>query len=84
MIVGADLTLELAGETARRHLQAVLTPDNGEAPRGLKLGLTGEGETLRLTVESGSPSSTISTALAVLRDAALFQEIWLLSRTRRA
>ena len=64
-------------------LASVLAPDNEGAPRGMKLASAVEADHLTFTVESDSASSSLSTALAVLRDATLFQEVWLLSRPRR-
>ena len=84
MIVTATLTLRLADERARRDLAAVLAPDNEGLPRGLSLSVTGEGDVLRFGAESSSPSQAVSTVLALLRDITLFQEVWRLSRTRRA
>jgi len=38
--------------------------------------------TLQFLIASDSQSGAISTAIAVLRDVLLFQEVWLLSRVR--
>jgi hypothetical protein len=37
-------------------------------------------KTLEFRITSDSSSGAVSTAIAVLRDALLFQEVWLLSR----
>jgi len=37
---------------------------------------------LEFVVSAGSPSGSLSTILAVLRDITLFQEVWLLSRKK--
>ena len=84
MKVAADLTLELTDGKARRSLSAVLAPDNEGLPKGLRLSTREEGSTLGFRVESDSLSSALSTILALVRDVALFQEVWLLSRTERA
>jgi hypothetical protein len=76
----ATLSLSMAGHEERAGLDAVLSPDNKELPRGLSLTSRGEGKALELSVESDSSSTCISTALALLNDIALFQEVWLLSR----
>jgi hypothetical protein len=39
-------------------------------------------ETLEFSIASGSPTGAVSTAMAVLRDLFLFQEVWLLSLAR--
>ncbi|MDG7008196.1 MAG: hypothetical protein JRN06_08120 [Nitrososphaerota archaeon] len=80
----AELELAMDGAGSVRKLSAVLAPDNEGLPRGLRLTMAGAGRSLRCRVESDSPSAAISTTLALMRDIALFQEVWLLSRTRRA
>lgn len=84
MNVSADLTIRLSDPRARRSLSAVLAPDNEGLPRGLRLSMAGGGTTLGLRVESDSVPDALSIVLALLRDVALFQEVWLLSRTMRA
>lgn len=84
MKVVAELELEMDGPDSADGLSSVLAPDNEGLPRGLKLTATRAGGVLRCRVESGSPSAAVSTVLALMRDIVLFQEVWLLSRTRRA
>jgi hypothetical protein len=78
----AMLALTCADEEVRKSLASVLAPDNEGAPRSLSLSVGGKGHTLELDVKSASPSTAISTALALLRDVALFEEVWLLSRAK--
>ncbi len=80
----ATLTLKLSGPESRRSLAAVLAPDNEGLPRGLKLSMAGRGSFFEFSVESDSASTAVSTVLALLRDIALFQEVWLLSHGGRA
>lgn len=68
---------------SRRSLVAVLTPDNEGGPRGLRISLGSRGKLLEIAIEAESPATAISTSLAFLRDMALFQEVWLLSRRGR-
>jgi len=75
----ATLVVRFSDLKARKSLAEVLAPDNREVPRGLALKTAGGRRSLKLTAESESPSTSISTALALLRDVALFQEVWLLS-----
>ncbi len=63
-------------------LASVLAPDNEGAPRGMRLTSASRGRTLSIIIESDSASSSISTALAILKDMRLFDEVWLLSRQR--
>jgi len=46
------------------------------------LSMTTRGKVLELVISAGSPSASLSTILALLRDVTLFQEVWLLSRQR--
>ena len=84
MNAAAELELVMDGAESVRRLSAVLAPDNEGLPRGLRLTMAGAGRSFRCKVESDSTSAAISTVLALLRDIALFQEVSLLSRTRRA
>lgn len=81
MNVVAELELEMEDADAVRRLSAVLAPDNEGLPRGSRLGMESDGSSLRCRVESDSPSTALSTLLALMRDIVLFQEVWLLSRT---
>lgn len=76
----AVLKLKLEDSRARVSLLSVLAPDNQELPKGLELSVHGAGREVEFRVQSASPSTSISTVLALLRDVALFQEVWLLSR----
>jgi len=80
----AELTLVCADERVAGSLASVLAPDNGEVPRGLKVAMRSAGRRLEFKSDAESPSTAISTVLAVLKDAALFQEVWLLSRGKDA
>jgi hypothetical protein len=46
--------------------------------------MASEGSKMEFEIESDSPGTTLSTILALLRDIRLFQEIWLLSQSKRA
>lgn len=76
------LSIRCADVNVCRQLVSVLTPDNDGAPRGMTLRMGAREETLEFRITSDSPSGAVSTAIAVLRDALLFQEVWLLSRVR--
>ena len=77
----ARLTVDLADAKSREALAEVLAPDNEGLPGGLRMSVAGAGRSLRYRIVSDSPSSAVSTALALLRDVSLFQEVWLLSRS---
>jgi len=64
-------------------LLTVLKPDNARTPSGMTLRMETKGKSLECVIEADSPSVAVSTTLAILRDALLFQEVWLLSQARR-
>ena len=68
---------------ALESLMSVLAPDNEGAPRGMKLTSVAEGGAMKITIDSDSASSSISTALAILKDMVLFEGVWLLSQSER-
>ena len=76
------LALSFSDPRARRSLATVLAPDNRVLPRGLSLRTGGGPRGMQIAMGSESPSTSLSTALAFLRDIALFQEVWLLSHGR--
>ena len=80
----ATLSLEMPRAKARRSLRSVLAPDNVGMPRGTRLSIGVTGSNLVFEVASDSASTAISTVLALMRDASLFQEVWLLSRKKGA
>jgi hypothetical protein len=78
------LTLKLHSVDVREGLASVLAPDNEGVPHGLRLSVGGRGAVMEFRIESDSPSTAISTILALLRDIILFQEVWLLSHGKSA
>ena len=79
-----SLSLEMPRTKARKSLRSVLAPDNVGIPRGTRLQIEVMGSNLVFGVASDSVSTAISTVLALVRDASLFQEVWLLSRKKGA
>ena len=80
MTTSAVLKVECSSEAACASLDSVLAPDNEGAPSGLVLKSLRNGKSLEFTVTADRPSRVIATGVALLRDAGLFQEVWLLSR----
>ncbi len=78
----ATLRVGLADAAVGRALSEVLAPDNEGLPKGMRLSTATRGNLLECAVSSPSPAASISTVLAILRDIALFQEVWLLSSRR--
>ena len=73
------LSIRCADGHVCSQLASVLTPDNEGAPHGMTLKMGAKKETLEFRIASNSPGGAVSTAMAVLRDVLLFQEVWLLS-----
>ena len=80
MKADATLTVRLSSVEVGKSLPAVLAPDNEGLPKGMLLSMSTREKVLEVAVSSGSPSASLSTVLALLRDITLFQEVWLLSR----
>jgi hypothetical protein len=66
------------------RLAAVLTPDNAGVPKDQSFSMSRVHGKLVFRAKSEVPSSLLTTAISVLTDASLFQEVWLLSREMRA
>jgi hypothetical protein len=79
MKTSAVLVLTCDDPAARRQLQSVLSPDNEGGPRTLKVSAKAKGNILEFKVGADSILTALSTALSILRDASLFEEVWLLS-----
>ena len=83
MKVQALLEIACSDVRTAKSLISVLTPDNEGGPRGLTISLGSRGEKLEVRIEAETAATALSTSLAFLRDAALFQEVWLLSQRTR-
>jgi hypothetical protein len=75
-----ELRLRCRTREAGRQLGAVLAPDNTGAPRGLALSMSSKEGMVSFDLDSESPSTALSTTMAILRDVSLFEQVWLLSR----
>lgn len=78
------LSIRCSAEAARDKLESVLLPDNVGGPTGMRFSMRGAGRSLKFVMSSETASTAMSTAVALLRDVSLFQEVWLLSRDRDA
>ncbi|MBI3860011.1 MAG: hypothetical protein HY296_07245 [Thaumarchaeota archaeon] len=78
MRVSVTLLAACSSAATAVRLADVLAPDNEGGPRSLKFRGHRKGRSLRFDIESDGVSS-LATALAVLNDVALFQEVSLLS-----
>jgi hypothetical protein len=84
LMTRATLNLKIATNVARKSLISVLAPDSKRLPDGLRFSMRVKGGVTEFSIESASPSTSLSTVLALLRDIALFQEVWLLSHEKDA
>lgn len=84
MSVILDLVIRCDAAVTARKLVEVLRPDNRHVPPDQTLVVSREREKVTLTVKSERPGSALSSVESVLNDAALFQEVWLLSRPRES
>jgi hypothetical protein len=78
-----NLTLELvficATDEEARSLESALAPDNKSVPKDQTFSSELEGRSLRFRIDSPRASSCISSAIGILADARLFQEVWALT-----
>ena len=80
MSASVRLSVRCADDRVGRDLRSVLTPDNEGVPRGLRFSMGGSGRVVEFHIGSESPSTALSTSVALLRDISLFEQVWLLSR----
>ena len=74
------LSVACSGAGPAGDLTRVLTPDNAGLPKGLAVVLRTRKRAVEFEVTSQSPSTALSTVMAILRDVSLFEQVWLLSR----
>jgi hypothetical protein len=74
------LTVVCESASTAKKLAAVLAPDNRTVPPDQRIAMSVESRTVTLNVESERARSGFNTVRSVLRDIALFREIWLISR----
>jgi hypothetical protein len=79
MKLTVEIVFECAGEREASSLRATLSPDNKSAPKDQKVVVEQTGRTLRFFIESARPVSGIASAVSLLADAKLFQEVWALA-----
>ena len=74
------LSIRCRDREACKLLAEVMAPDNEGAPKGMSLKMRSNDGNLEFHFDSDSPQGALTTAIAILRDANLSQEVWLLSR----
>lgn len=75
-----ELRIACDDEFTASSLVDVLAPDNRGIPEDTRLAASASGRVLAVSCESQRWSAAISALNSILEDAALFQEVWLLSR----
>lgn len=78
----ARLSIVCADANICDELLSVLRPDNERVPRGMSLKMEARKKALKFEMASDFPVA-VSTAIAVLKDVLLFQEIWLYCDPKR-
>lgn len=71
-----ELVFECVGAREARSLEATLSPDNRGLPKDQELVVSRRGRKLFFTIKSQRSSSAVSSALSILSDAKLFQDVW--------
>jgi len=79
MKVTVELIFDCAGEREARSLESTLSPDNKSAPKDQELVVERRGRSLHFIIESPRPAAGLVSALSLLSDAKLFQEVWMLA-----
>lgn len=82
MSASLNLSIRCVDKETAKRLEAVLTPDNVDTPRGMRLLMRRKHDTVRFEIASEGVSS-MATAIALLGDIALFEEVSLLSSGKR-
>jgi hypothetical protein len=80
----AALVLRCADASVASKLGDVLAPDNVGIPRSQRFATSVSGREISFEVEASKVTSVSSVLNSLLKDAQLFQEVWLLSRGSRA
>jgi hypothetical protein len=81
MKLALELTLSCTNEEQARSLKAVLAPDNKNFPKDQSFVEEVDGSQLRFLITSERASGCISSALGILTDAKLFQDVWEMTKS---
>lgn len=71
-----ELVFECGSEEEAEALDAVLAPDNRSIPKDQEFASRRDGPNLSFRISSERASGCVSSALGLLSDARLFQEVW--------
>ncbi|MDV3293077.1 MAG: hypothetical protein LYZ70_02290 [Nitrososphaerales archaeon] len=84
MIARLQLTIACRDSGVAKDLASVLAPDNVAIPAEQRFSMAVRGNSLLFSIASERIPSAFATAQSILRDVALFQEVWLISHNRDA
>jgi len=76
MTLTIEIAIECLGEREAASLEAALTPDNHPLPKRQRFSSTRIDSVLSFRITSDRQSSCISSAISLLTDARLFDEVW--------
>lgn len=76
------LRVECVSRPTAKTLASVLASDNKALPSDQRMSMSVTSRSVVFRIESERTRSALTTVCSVLRDIALFQEIWLISRAR--
>jgi hypothetical protein len=79
MILILELTITCGSPEEAVSLQTALSPDNKSVPKDQSFSSRTEGRDLSFLIRSPKVSGCISSALSILTDARLFQDVWSLT-----
>lgn len=76
MRLTVELVIECRSEREALSLDEALSPDNKSVPKDQELSAQRDGPVLRYRISSERAAGCLSSALGLLSDARLFQEVW--------
>ena len=71
-----ELVIECRTEREASALEEALFPDNSSVPKDQEFSETRKGRTLTYRISSQRAAGAISSAVGLLSDAKLFQDVW--------
>lgn len=79
MTLRVEIVFECVGEREASSLLATLSPDNKSIPKDQVLRVTKSGRQLRFVIDAERPIAGLTSALSLLSDAKLFDDVWTLA-----
>lgn len=79
MILTLELTIRCGSPEEAVSLQTALSPDNKSVPKDQSFSTRTDGRELSFLISSSKVSGCVSSALSILTDFGLFQDVWSLT-----